>query len=199
MCFFLSAARIMNNHTYFFYFSGGRRQLLSSPVPCLGPTWIEDEMSIISPQPLFSPPPTPFAAVLVLSCCLLFCSSGSLERWSHPHLAPRLPLPKQRCIYLTENSHLSLEKPESRQTEIGQEFPRKPVWAGGDACDWQQPLGGRTKGCIYGRELVVRGRFNKSYYYSGEGYTCGLQHKLDNRTMPAAETCYLKADVLDWH
>lgn len=117
-------------------------------------------------------------AVLVLSCCLLFCCSGALRGD-----LISTPAPKTTMYLSDQNSHLRLEKPSSRQTEIGQEFPRKPVWAGGDAFDWQQPRGNRTEqNCIYCCKVLLRCRYNESSYHSSwtaddqQKYSTGSGH-----------------------
>lgn len=107
----------------------------SFPIPHLRQTWSQEGMSIISQAFIFH-----FCSCLVLlPVVLLF---RSLERWSHLCHAPQPLLPKQ-CIYLTKIATSGWKNP--RQTEIVQEFPRKLVWTGGDAFDWQQPRGNRTR------------------------------------------------------
>lgn len=112
-----------------------------SPNTRLRPAWIQDEMSIISQAFIFH-----LRSRQLLSC-LAACCFAAQEPWEVISSVPRssTPAPKTTMYLFDQNSHLRLEKPKSRQTEIGQDFPRKPVWAGGDAFDWQQPRGNRTR------------------------------------------------------
>lgn len=74
---------------------GDRFSLESSPRADLNPG--RDVNNFPS---LYFPPP--FVAVLVLSCCLLFCSSGALRGDLICASLLNPPLPKQHCIYLTK-------------------------------------------------------------------------------------------------
>lgn len=102
----------------------GRFSLDSSPQA--GPNPGRDVNNF--PSLLFS------ASVRGSSCLVLLpvvLPLGSQERWSHLHLAPQPPLPKQHCIYLTKIATSGWKNPNRNRPRVSKEASLGRRW-----CFW---------------------------------------------------------------